>query len=242
MAIGTAQQLEQARMAMGSLNRKIVEEVPEKMLKSGKPIRIYNVGPWSWIRPLGSLGTYTIPRCEPGRKHSPPLEIPYIVRETYPDSESTQKLRNRFEDGMDVSLTIIGEGKFQAPQQGFKQMGCFIAAADQPSEQELAEANACLAKYRESQVQEADNYWNQGPMQWQNIVAEHREAAIALGQEREWLKPLKQTIECPGCGARVNPNVAVHAVQQGGCGAIINEERYKKLKWAGEKQSAPSAS
>src|SRR6185369_994276 len=120
--------------------------------------------------------------------------------------------------------------------------GVFIAAGDQPTEQELAEANAELTKWREAQVQEADNFWNQGPQQYVNIVAEHREAAIALGQEREWLKPLKQTIECPGCGARVNPSIAIHAIQQGGCGAIINEERYAKIKWAGDKKQSPPPS
>ena len=72
---------QQAAAELGSLNKKIIEAVPEKMLKSGKPIRIYNVGPWRWIRPMGSLGTFTIPKCEPGKKHSAALEVPYIMRD-----------------------------------------------------------------------------------------------------------------------------------------------------------------
>ena len=229
---------QQAQAELGSLNRKIIEEIPAKMLKAGPPIRIFNVGPWSWIRPMGSWGTFTIPACPAGKKHSIALDVPYLAHETYPDAESTNKMRNRFEDGADLALAILGEGPFQSKDHGFSRFGVFIAAGDTPTEEELDAAKAKLTQWYESQVAEADNFWNAGPMQYQNIVKEHREAAIALGQEREWLKPLKQTIECPGCGARVNPNIAVHAVQQGGCGAIINEERYKKLQWAGEPRSS----
>jgi len=223
---------QQAAAELGSLNKKIIEDIPEKILKSGKPIRIYNVGPWRWIRPMGSLGTFTIPACEPGKKYSAPLEIPGVMRETYPDSESTNKMRNRFEDGADVVAAILGEGKFQSKEQGYRRLGCFDVAGDVPTEQELAAANQCLDNWRDSQIQEADNFWNQGPMHYQNIVAEHREAAIARGVDREWLKPIKAMADCPGCGEKIKPGISKHALPHG-CGIIVNREKYDKELKAG---------
>jgi len=239
--IGTYDQLQTAHSQMANLNKKVIDKIPEKMLKQGKPIKIYNVGPWLWIRPMGSLGTFTIPACPPGAEYSPPLEIPYVLPETVPHEASNWKMTTRFEDGMDVALGILGEGPFQSKEQGWRRFGVFVAAGEKPTEAEIEAAEECLRKYRTEQVQEADNLWNQGPLHYASIVAEHRDAAIALGVEREWLKPIKETIECPGCGARVNPNIAIHALQQGGCGVIINEQKYRSMKWAGEKPSSPSA-
>jgi len=230
--IGTVADLQQAQSEIAGLNKKIIDPVPEKILKSGSPIYIYNVGPWRWIRSMASLGTYTIMECPPGQRHSPPLVIPHLIRETIPHEASNWRMGNRFEDGEDVALAILGEGPFQSKEQGYSRVGVFIAKGEEPTEQELVKAENLLRQYRETQVAEADAYWNAGPQQYQMIVAEHREAAAALGVEREWVKPIRETIECPGCGARVNPRIALHAVQQGGCGAIINRERYEKMEWA----------
>lgn len=230
---------QQAGAELSSLNRKIVEDIPEKILKSGSPIKIYNVGPWSWIRNMASHGTFTIPACQPGKRHSAALVIPSVKRETYPDSESTNKLRNRFEDGMDLALAIMGEGAFQSKEQGYRKFGIFIAAGDQPTEQELLAAEEALKQWRIHEVQEADNFYNQGPMQYQNIVAEHRNAAIALSIDRPWLHPISPQIPCPGCGEKIDPSIAFHASPY--CGTIINEEKYKKLKRVGQQPVQPHA-
>src|SRR5512146_1736677 len=105
-----------AMAARANLNKKVIDPVPEKMLKQGKPIRIYNVGPWTWTRPMASLGTFTVPACEPGKPYSKPLEIPYILRETVPHEASNWKMTNRFEDGVDVAKAILGEGPFQSAE------------------------------------------------------------------------------------------------------------------------------
>ncbi len=223
---------QQAQAELGSLNKKIIEDVPEKILKSGKPIYIFNVGPTPWIKGMASLGPMTVPECHPGKKYSAPLIIQGIVRETYPDSESTQKMRNRFEDGEDIARDFLGEGKFQSKDQGFRQVGVFIAAGETPTEAELAEANRCLDEWRDKQIQEADNFWNAGPLQYANIVAEHRAAAIARGVDREWVKPIKAMTDCPGCGEKIKPGVSKHALPHG-CGIIVNREKYDKEFKAG---------
>jgi hypothetical protein len=223
---------QQAGAELNSLNRKIIEDIPDKILKAGTPIRIYNVGPWSWLRNMASHGPYTIPACQPGKRHSPPLIIPSIKRETYPDSESTNKMRNRFEDGMDLALAIIGEGPFQSKEQGFRKFGVFITTGEAPTETELKDAEEALRQWRIHEVQEADNFYNQGPMKYENIVGEHRAAAVALNIDRPWLHPISPQIACPGCGEKIDPGIAFHASPY--CGTIINEEKYKKLKRVGQ--------
>jgi hypothetical protein len=52
-----------------------------------------------------------------------------------------------------------------------------------------------------------------------------RRAAHELGLEREWTYQLHETSDCPGCGERVKPGVAVCK----SCGAILDREKAKAL-------------
>ena len=52
----------------------------------------------------------------------------------------------------------------------------------------------------------------------------HRRAAIALGVEREWAYVPTRMAECPACGERVKPEVAVCKH----CGAILDAEKAAK--------------
>lgn len=231
-----------AQVAMSeaaTLNRKVIDPVPEKMLKTGDPIYIFNVGPWRHARAMGSLGTYTVLECPKGAKYSAPLEIPYVVRETVPHESSNWKMGNRFEDGMDVAIGILGEGPFQSAQHGIGRLGVFIAADSKPTDAELKQANDRLNAWYDSQIAEADAFWNQGPNHYASIVAEHRDAATARGVQREWLKPIKESVECPGCGERINPNMTVHTGRNG-CGRIINKAKYEQEKREGMWHVSPA--
>ena len=48
-----------------------------------------------------------------------------------------------------------------------------------------------------------------------------RRAAARLGLEKEWHYQARETEECPGCGERVKPGVAVCK----SCHAILNREK-----------------
>ena len=48
-----------------------------------------------------------------------------------------------------------------------------------------------------------------------------RRAAANLGLDKEWYYQSRETAECPGCGERVKPGVAVCK----SCGAILNREK-----------------
>ncbi len=48
-----------------------------------------------------------------------------------------------------------------------------------------------------------------------------RRAAAKLGMEKEWYYQVRETEECPGCGERVKPGVAVCK----SCHAVLNREK-----------------
>ena len=52
----------------------------------------------------------------------------------------------------------------------------------------------------------------------------HRRAAIALGIERDWAYVPMRMAECPACGEKVKPGVAVCKH----CGAILDAEKAAK--------------
>ena len=52
----------------------------------------------------------------------------------------------------------------------------------------------------------------------------HRRAAIALGVEREWAYVPTRFADCPACGEKVKPGVAVCKH----CGAILDAEKAAK--------------
>jgi hypothetical protein len=52
----------------------------------------------------------------------------------------------------------------------------------------------------------------------------HRRAAIALGVEREWAYVPTRFADCPACGEKVKPSVAVCKH----CGAILDAEKAAK--------------
>lgn len=100
-----------------------------------------------------------------------------------------------------------------------------------------ANHTAFLAKLREQQmywyhalVIEADDVWNRS-RQHRLITSLQRLACKGLGQEREWIidmDSVKGPAYCPACRSRVHPE----AVLCPNCKFILNEDRFKKLKFA----------
>jgi len=84
-------------------------------------------------------------------------------------------------------------------------------------------------------VKDADDWWQQHH-QHRFISDLARSAARFLNYKREWLDDSSdKTIKCPACMTYVSREAAICFA----CHAILNEEKYKALKFAGPQQVAP---
>jgi len=104
--------------------------------------------------------------------------------------------------------------------QELRDHGIFVCAGARPSEAELATARARRDAFYHQLVADGDTMWARGHS-FREISDLHRRAAIALGIEREWAYVPARMVECPACGEKVKPNVAVCRH----CRAILDAEK-----------------
>jgi hypothetical protein len=99
-------------------------------------------------------------------------------------------------------------------------LGVFVCAGNIPSATELRGAQDRLAEFYRALVAAADREWERSHS-FLFIHDLQRRAAANLGLEKEWYYRARETAECPGCGERVKPGVAVCK----SCGAILDREK-----------------
>lgn len=98
--------------------------------------------------------------------------------------------------------------------------GVFVCAGELPSEEELSRARARRDSWYKQLVAEADEMWARGHS-YREISDMHRRAALAMGLEREWAYVPQRQMDCPACGEKVKPGVALCKH----CNAILDPER-----------------
>jgi len=98
--------------------------------------------------------------------------------------------------------------------------GIFVCDGPRPSAEELATAAARRDAYYQKLITDGDTMWARGHS-FREISDLHRRAAISLGVEREWAYVPMRMNECPACGEKVKPAVAVCKH----CGAILDAEK-----------------
>jgi hypothetical protein len=99
-------------------------------------------------------------------------------------------------------------------------LGVFVCAGSAPTEDELRSARTRLEEFYRALVATADREWERSHS-FLFIHDLQRRAAGHLGLNKEWYYQARETAECPGCGERVKPNVAVCKT----CGAILDREK-----------------
>jgi hypothetical protein len=99
-------------------------------------------------------------------------------------------------------------------------LGVFVCAGKSPTEEELRGAREKLEEFYRALVGAADREWERSHS-YLFIHDLQRRAATNLGLEKEWHYQARETVECPGCGERVKPGVAVCK----SCGAILDREK-----------------
>jgi hypothetical protein len=132
----------------------------------------------------------------------------------------------------DIAADLCREINGDAGEDSF--LGAFVCAGDAPTPEEIADARRRLNAFYRRKVAEADREWARSHS---HLFLDdlQRRAARELGLEREWNYQLHETSDCPGCGERVKPGVAVCK----SCGAILDREKAQSL---GLLRDSPSGS
>ncbi len=118
----------------------------------------------------------------------------------------------------EIADDICREINSDAGERSF--LGVFVCAGDAPTESELRSAQEKLDEFYRALVASADREWERSHS-FLFIHDLQRRAAARLGLEKEWYYRARETEECPGCGERVKPGVAVCK----SCHAILDREK-----------------
>jgi hypothetical protein len=118
----------------------------------------------------------------------------------------------------EIAEDICREINSDAGERSF--LGVFVCAGDTPTEEELRGARERLDNFYRALVAAADREWERSHS-FLFIHDLQRRAAAQLGIEKEWHYQARETEECPGCGERVKPGVAVCR----SCHAILNRDK-----------------
>ena len=117
-------------------------------------------------------------------------------------------------------FTIAARNIAEDIVQGLADHGVFICSGELPADEELARARARRDSWYKQLVAEADEMWARGHS-YREISDMHRRAATAMGLEREWAYVPQRQVDCPACGEKVKPGVALCRH----CGAILDADR-----------------
>jgi hypothetical protein len=155
-------------------------------------------------------GVYHIPACAKGQ--------PYALLLLTPRGDALDLGDNR-RFPFTISAREIAEDLLQ----DLHDHGIFVCAGARPTPEELAAAATRRDSYYQQLVSEGDTMWARGHS-FREISDLHRRAAIALGIERDWAYVPMRMAECPACGEKVKPGVAVCRH----CRAILDAEKAAK--------------
>ena len=118
----------------------------------------------------------------------------------------------------EIAEDICREINSDAGENSF--LGVFVCAGETPTAEELRSAQQRLEEFYRGLVAAADREWERSHS-FLFIHDLQRRAAAQLGLEKEWHYQARETQECPGCGERVKPGVAVCK----SCGAILDRDK-----------------
>ena len=118
----------------------------------------------------------------------------------------------------EIAEDICREVNSDAGERSF--LGVFVCAGDAPTVEELRNAQEKLDDFYRALVAAADREWERSHS-FLFIHDLQRRAAARLGLEKEWHYQARETEECPGCGERVKPGVAVCR----SCHAVLNRDK-----------------
>ncbi len=159
-------------------------------------------------------GTFQIAGCAEGEPYALTRVTPRSTVMDYGDKRTVPVNITAREIAEDICREINSD----AGERSF--LGVFVCAGDVPADAELAAARERLDEFYRALVAAADREWERSHS-FLFIHDLQRRAAQHLGLEKEWHYQSREMEECPGCGERVKPGVAVCK----SCHAILNREK-----------------
>ena len=226
-----------------STTERVIPPIPRFVTDAMKnTVHIFNVGPWEHKQRLGGYGEFVIPACPLSElfvEMTPCLTDP--MTELYVKNEAEM---GRFEeDGRQFANELLGLGRGQNSAYSLIHKGCFVAAGEKPTRDEIFAAKEELKAECMRLVNEARNLaQSNNPMAREAIVPEvHFKAAEVLNLTDEpWLlaRNPEQRMKCPVCGTMAGLGVLKCATQ--GCGYIFDVPAYNKIM-AEQKEQMESA-
>ena len=189
---------------------------------------IVNLTEQNWILHR-SYGTYRVRGCESGE--------PYTL--TRVDGRTAfMDLGDKRTMGVPISAAEVAhdlcrEINSDAGEESF--FGVFVAAGEMPTNEELRRAREKLAAFYRRLVAGADREWERSHS-YLFINDVERRAAHYLGVEKDWFYQAHETVECPACGEKIKPGVAVCK----SCGAILDRTKAASLGLAAPNVASPA--
>jgi len=161
-----------------------------------------------------TYGTFQIPGRADGEEYSLTRVTPRTAVMDYGDKRTLPLAITAREIAEDLCREVnsdAGENSF---------LGVFVCAGNVPTEEELRDARARLEDFYRALVAAADREWERSHS-FLFIHDVQRRAAGHLGLRKEWYYQSRETEECPGCGERVKPGVAVCKT----CHAVLDRDK-----------------
>jgi hypothetical protein len=159
-------------------------------------------------------GTFQIAGCGDGAPYALTRVTPRTAVMDYGDKRTLPLAIAAREIAEDLCREINSD----AGERSF--LGVFVCAGDTPTEAELRAAQEKLDEFYRALVAAADREWERSHSHL-FIHDLQRRAALRLGLEKEWHSRSRETLECPGCGERVKPGVAVC----NSCHAVLDRDK-----------------
>lgn len=121
-----------------------------------------------------------------------------------------------------VASDLCKEGNSNAGENSF--LGLFVCAGLKPSDAELESAHEKLAKFFDTQIEQADRLWQNTPRH-DLIPGIAKRAATIRHIDRPWLSNVGTMVECPACNGHIKAGVAICMH----CQAVLDPEKAAKF-------------
>jgi hypothetical protein len=165
-----------------------------------------------------SYGTYRVRGCESGE----PYAITRVEGRTACMDLGDKRTMEVPISAVEVAQDLCREINSDAGEES--NLGVFVAKGEMPSAEELRKGREKLGAFYRRLVAGADREWERSHS-YLFINDVERRAARYLGMDKEWFYQARETVECPGCGEKIKPGVAVCR----SCGAILDRTKAAEL-------------
>jgi hypothetical protein len=177
-----------------------------------------------------TYGTYIVPACAEGAPYALLEVTPRLGRIDLGDRREFEFPITAREIAADIAREINSDAGEDSD------FGVFVCAGERPSGPEIAAARARIESFYKRIVVLADQEWERAHNAM-TISDVQRRAARWLKLEREWFYEPQRQADCPACGERIRPGVAVCRT----CGAVLDQAKAAQFGLAAAPPPGPAA-